>query len=190
MRLFVRCLSALACHPFLLAAQVMLARHFFELLLSGECLTLVQAIHRVASMSNHPDMPTDVSPNNSTNPILAIFLNKEKELRSGWRVALFFLAFVLVIILINGMTQGVAQIIPSLHFLAAGPLPDAPTAVTAEMLPALLSQVYTILAVLIASAVCAHLLERRTLASVGFIFHRGWFKDFALGSLIGALSLS
>lgn len=47
----------------------------------------------------------------------------------------------------------------------------------------------TAAALIIASALCARYLERRTLASVLFKLHRGWLRDLGLGCALGALSI-
>jgi membrane protease YdiL (CAAX protease family) len=40
------------------------------------------------------------------------------------------------------------------------------------------------------SALCARLLERRGLGSVGYKFHPGWWRDFGLGLILGAVTLA
>src|SRR5919205_515893 len=137
-------------------------------------------------MSNHPDRP----PKSVVDSLIAVFINDEKELRSGWRMFLFFLAFALAIMLFKGVTDTLARLIPALRFLGAEPLPDAPVISKARLLAMLIAQVEILAAAFVASAVCARWLERRTLASVGFKLHRGWLKDFGLGSLLGAATLA
>src|SRR5947209_5068510 len=123
-------------------------------------------------MSNHPDGP----PRSFADSFIAVFVNDEKELRCGWRALLFFLAFTLAILFIHGVAATLAKLIPSLGFLASEPLTDAPAASRFRLLSMLIAQVETLAAALIASAVCARWLERRTLSSVGFKLHRGWLK--------------
>jgi CAAX amino terminal protease family. len=137
-------------------------------------------------MSNHPDGP----PKRFVDSLIAIFINDEKELRSGWRVLLFFLAFTLAMIVISGIAATLAKLIPSLRFLTSEPLPDTPTASRLRLLSQLIMRIEPLAAAVIASFVCARWLERRTLGSVGFKLHRGWTRDFALGSLIGAAALA
>ncbi|MEN3333371.1 MAG: protease family protein [Blastocatellia bacterium] len=137
-------------------------------------------------MSNHPDGP----PKRFADSLIAIFINDEKELRSGWRVLLFFLAFTVAIIFIRGIAATLAKLIPTLRFLTSEPLPDAPAASRFRLLSLLITQAETLAAALIASFVCARWLERRTLSSVGFKLHRRWTRDFALGSLMGAAALA
>jgi membrane protease YdiL (CAAX protease family) len=137
-------------------------------------------------MSNHPDGP----PRRFVESLIAVFINDEKELRSGWRVLLFFLAFILAIMFIRGIAATLAKLIPSLGFLVSEPPVDASAASRLRLLSLLIAQLETLAAALIASFVCARWLERRTLASVGFKLHSGWLKDFALGSLLGAAALA
>ena len=108
-----------------------------------------------------------------------IFINDESELRSGWRVLVFVFCFVIVAVLLTGLTMAFAALFPSFDYLRREEL-------------ALLAgnNLSNLAAALIASAVCAGVLERRRLGSVGFKRHRRWLRDFALGSLMGAASLA
>ena len=137
-------------------------------------------------MSNQPEGP----PKRIADSFVAIFVNREKELRSGWRVLLFFLAFVMALIFIRGVADTLAKLIPSLRALAADSPAEGTAADRLRLLATLVAAVETLVAAFIASFVCARWLERRTLRSVGFKFHRGWSKDLLLGSLIGGGSLA
>jgi uncharacterized protein len=137
-------------------------------------------------MSQHPEGP----PSSFADPLIAIFINREKELRSGWRVLLFILAFIAAIIFTRGVAGTLEKLIPSLRFLASEPPADATAGARYDLLGLMIAQVETLAAALIASFACARWLERRTLRSVGFKLHRGWLRHFALGSLIGAAALA
>ena len=50
-----------------------------------------------------------------------IFFNKEGELRSGWRVLIFFILFVFAAILINTLLDGVASVFPAVSNLLRPP---------------------------------------------------------------------
>jgi membrane protease YdiL (CAAX protease family) len=108
-----------------------------------------------------------------------IFINDENELRSGWRVLAFVICFIIVELLLAGLTKAFATLFPSLEYLSRQ-----------ELIHLGVVNVRDLAAALIASAVCARVLERRSLASVGFRLHRGSPRDFALGSLMGAASLA
>jgi membrane protease YdiL (CAAX protease family) len=117
-----------------------------------------------------------------------IFINREGELRSGWRILVFVILFVILLIFLGGLVL-LARLIPSLAFLSFDPgilsLKSAH-----EIINAILNRALLLAAALAASAVCARLLEHRSLASVGYKLHQGWVRDYALGSIIGALSLA
>jgi membrane protease YdiL (CAAX protease family) len=109
-----------------------------------------------------------------------IFFNSDDELRSGWRVLGFLLTGFVAIILLNGLLQGVATLFPSVGNL----LRDH------ALVASFISQILILTAALAATALCARYLEHRSLASVGFKLHRGWWRDFLLGSALGAMSLA
>ena len=118
-----------------------------------------------------------------------IFINNESELRSGWRVLLFFVCILIVAALLTGLGMALATLFPSMAFIFVTPTgPDLPARENLVRLG--VSNVMNLVAAVIASAVCARLLERRRLGSVGFKRHKGWSRDFALGSLMGAASLA
>ncbi len=118
-----------------------------------------------------------------------IFINDENEMRSGWRVLAFLICFIIVASLLTGLTNAFATLFPSLDFLLVER--SGPEYLSRHELIYLgVTNVRNLGAALIASAVCARALERRRLGSVGFRLHRGWPRDFALGSLIGAASLA
>lgn len=118
-----------------------------------------------------------------------IFVNDESELRSGWRVLAFFICFIIVASLLIGLTKAFATLFPSLDFLLVEP--SGPEHLGRHELIYLgVSNVRNLAAAVIASAICARALERRSLGSVGFRLHRRWKRDFALGSLMGAASLA
>ncbi|HXI92056.1 MAG TPA: CPBP family intramembrane glutamic endopeptidase [Blastocatellia bacterium] len=118
-----------------------------------------------------------------------IFINDENEMRSGWRVLAFLICFIIVASLLTGLTNAFATLFPSLDFLLVEP--SGPEYLSRHELIYLgVTNVRNLGAVLIASAVCARALERRRLGSVGFRLHRGWARDFGLGSLMGAASLA
>lgn len=118
-----------------------------------------------------------------------IFINDENELRSGWRVFLFVICLTIVAALLTGFGKAVAILFPSVAFLVTMPAEkDYPAG--EDLVPLGFSTVISLAAVIIATAICARLLERRRLGSVGLMLHRGWLRDFGLGSLLGAASLA
>jgi membrane protease YdiL (CAAX protease family) len=118
-----------------------------------------------------------------------IFINDESEMRSGWRVLAFLICFIIVAALLTGLTKAFATLFPSLGFLLVEP--SGPEYLSRHELIYLgVSNVRNLAAAVIASAICARALERRSIGSVGLRLHRGWRRDFALGSLMGAASLA
>jgi membrane protease YdiL (CAAX protease family) len=119
-----------------------------------------------------------------------IFVNNENELRSGWRVLLFSICVLITAALLTGLGMALAALFPSTAFIFVRPAgPDLPENEGGLLLLGV-SNVLNLVAAVIASAICARLLERRQLGSVGFRPHKGWPRDFALGSLMGAASLA
>ncbi|HST20516.1 MAG TPA: CPBP family intramembrane glutamic endopeptidase [Blastocatellia bacterium] len=118
-----------------------------------------------------------------------IFINEESELRSGWRILIFFILFYLAAILINTLLDGIASVFPPLGNLLRAP--DIEEGASARVFVYhVLGQITNLAAALIATALSARLLEHRSLASVGYKLHRRWTGDFVFGSLIGAASLA
>lgn len=116
-----------------------------------------------------------------------LFINNERELRSGWRVLIFiFLSFVFQLLL-SGFVGTLAVLSPSLRSYLQ---------LSSDAGPSRILVFYTIgstaslCAVLISSALCARLLEHRSLSSIGYKLHEGWVRDFALGLCVGAGGLS
>lgn len=118
-----------------------------------------------------------------------IFMNDESELRCGWRVLAFIFFFILAGLLLTSLTKVFATLFPSLNFLLVEP--SAPEYLSRrELIFLYVNTLRNFSAALIATAICARLLEHRSFASVGFKLHRGWSRDFALGSSMGAASLA
>jgi uncharacterized protein len=135
------------------------------------------------SESQHSEHPA------SGNSLKNLFTNGEGELRSGWRLTVFLLVFAISLQIIGGSVFLLGVLVPALRNLLKAP--DASTASSwVDVLPFGMLNLISFLSVLIANGVCARWLERRSFASTGFQFHRGWLKDFALGSALGAATLT
>ena len=118
-----------------------------------------------------------------------IFMNGEGELRSGWRVLAFFFVFILSASLLTGLTRLFATLFPSLSFLKVEPS-DSEALTSGKLISFFVTNLINLAAAIIASAICARVLERRSFGSVGFRRHRRWLRDFGLGSVMGAASLA
>lgn len=118
-----------------------------------------------------------------------IFMNDEGELRSGWRVLVFFFVFILSASLLTGLIKLFATLFPSLGFLKVEPS-DSEALTSGKLIYFFVTNLITLAAAIVASALCARVLERRSFGSVGFMRHRRWLRDFGLGSVMGAASLA
>jgi uncharacterized protein len=135
------------------------------------------------SESQYPDN------HSSNNSIKALFFNKEDELRSGWRIGIFLFVFIIAAQLIGGSVILLGILVPAFRGLLQ--VSDSTTGSSwEEVLRFGVVNLVSLLSVFIANAVSARWLERRTFASTGFQFHKGWFKDWILGLLLGATTLT
>src|SRR5215468_2469976 len=116
-----------------------------------------------------------------------IFVNDENELRSGWRVLIFFVVSLLTAALLTGLTEGFATLFPSFGYLRESARDRSGSR---EFIYLFVKNLINLASAMIASAFCARVLERRSIASVGFKLHIRWRRDFALGSLLGGSSLA
>jgi hypothetical protein len=108
------------------------------------------------------------------------FLNKHGRLRSGWRVGIFIVAFAVVAKLIE--TILVASI--ALAFESSGE--EALNGYAGFFVQGLI--LFTAAAVV--GWACGALLEELPMRALGWARHKGWLRDFFLGSVIGSLSLT
>jgi membrane protease YdiL (CAAX protease family) len=122
--------------------------------------------------------------------IRKFFINGEGELRSGWRVIVFFIIYIILLSLLSGGLSILVTLIPSLGFLTTGVSQGEEHLDNPELISVGLGQLLNLAAALVASWACARLLEHRSLASIGYKLHRGWLRDFSLGSLLGAASIA
>ena len=119
-----------------------------------------------------------------------VFINEEGELRCGWRIFVFVICFAVAIIVIGGLILSAIEIfIPSLRLTGEPPDPQEHLS-DREVIYLISTSAANLLAVLVATGVCARLLERRSLGSVGLKFHPGWFRDSLLGCAIGGAAIA
>src|ERR1044071_6242382 len=110
-----------------------------------------------------------------------IFMNDEGELRCGWRVLAFVAIFIIAEALLFGMISAFATLVPSLRFVLVAPS-EAGRPGNRELISLGVDNLRNLAAAVVATAFCARLLERRSLASVGFKLHHGWPRDLGLGT--------
>jgi uncharacterized protein len=117
------------------------------------------------------------------------FINDEGELRCGWRVIVFVIMYLAAASLLSGAIRILVTLVPSLDYLLLVPDLADQNLSNRELIYIGVGQLISFAAALAASWAAARLLEHRSLASVGYKLHRGWGRDFSLGSLLGAASL-
>lgn len=122
-------------------------------------------------------------------PALAsnILINKEGEWRCVWRVLAFYISFLLIASLLVALTQTLREIITQSGDL---PVPSETDSSSSNLIAITVERSLLLISAIIASALCARMIERRTLASTGYKFHDGWSRDFALGWALGALTIA
>ncbi len=99
-----------------------------------------------------------------------IFINSERRLRSGWRILIQFLAWLILLIVVQ-VLQGVALYRRDVGMFAAG------------------AGLYILGGLRIAWAL-GRWLDRRRFAEFGFHLDRAWWLDLGVGLVLGAASLS
>jgi CAAX protease family protein len=110
----------------------------------------------------------------------SIFINKYGRLRSGWRLLAFILIFIAIYyLLVTVLRLGFVVVHEVLQ-----PFPHE------EFITDLIYRLGFLLAALGAGYVCARWLEGLPWRSLGLTFHSGWFRDLAIGSFVGLLSLA
>ena len=109
-----------------------------------------------------------------------LFINPVGRLRSGWRVLIFTLVFLILSIL-----MGIAVGIGSKLMIQL-----APDRAVAHYLENLILRSVLLLAALLAGYICTRLLEGLPWRALGLLLHAGWLRDFFIGSLIGIASLA
>jgi membrane protease YdiL (CAAX protease family) len=116
-----------------------------------------------------------------------VFYNDEAELRSGWRILVFLLFCSLAATLLGLVANLTAILIPPAASFLREAEPDS-TGIHA-LVKSGVNFTTLLLALVAGTAVSARLLEGRSLGSTGFMLHKGWYRDFFIGSAIGAVTL-
>ncbi|HWN99739.1 MAG TPA: CPBP family intramembrane glutamic endopeptidase [Blastocatellia bacterium] len=118
-----------------------------------------------------------------------VFINQKAELRCGWRIALFVICLILASMIVAGVLATINLLIPSLP-LTVEPSDPQEYLSGRELTYLITSRAANLVATVVATAVCALLLEHRSFGSVGFKLHRGWLRDCLLGCVIGGASIA
>src|SRR4030095_8913231 len=101
----------------------------------------------------------------------------------------FFFVLIVAALLLTGLAKAFATLFPPLGFLFSEPAVSNDPNVR-EVLSLLAINLWNLAAAGIAGGVCARVLERRSVGSVGFRLHRGWSRDFGFGSVMGIATLA
>lgn len=120
------------------------------------------------------------------DPARRFFVNRENELRSGWRVVIFLILCAAAFLLTSVVTSALAVLFPVLHLSEP---PESAETPGLALFRIGVNSTLALAAVAAATAASARWLERRTFLSVGFQFHPGWLRDLGIGSAIGAATL-
>lgn len=107
------------------------------------------------------------------------FLDEKRHLRSGWRLAIFAVAFLVCVQVSHALILGLLTIVLRRSALDIG---NSLWSVVAGHGSILFSAALVGLA-------CGKLLEELPVRALGCSPHRGWLKNFGLGSALGAASL-
>ena len=108
-----------------------------------------------------------------------IFFNPVGRLRSGWRLLIFLLGFIVLSILS-------AEIVKVLDGLVA----SYSSSPHREAVLAVVSRGGMLVIALAAGFLCAHCLEELPWRSLGASFHKRWFRDLIIGSAVGFATLA
>jgi membrane protease YdiL (CAAX protease family) len=106
------------------------------------------------------------------------FIGKDGHLRSGWRAVFFGVAFLVCARLLEAAASVVER--------AVGGLPGG---FWGEVLPFLIGAVVLFSSATLVGWGCGAIFEELPFSALGWWPHRGWLKNSALGSLLGAASL-
>ena len=115
-----------------------------------------------------------------------LFFNDEGELRCGWRLLVFFVVFLILSSLFT-VLAAISEVVYVVQHAIGGTYADLSPA--QKLAGPFIITIISLFSVILASAFCARLLERRSLASVGYKLHPGWWRDSGLGLILGAVSL-
>lgn len=109
-----------------------------------------------------------------------IFINDVGRLRSGWRLVVFVLTFLVIFFLITTLVR-VAYVLANLLL---------PNATLQQNLQDLAFRIILLSSSLIAAYICTRWLEGLPWRAIGLWLHSGWLRDLLIGSAIGFVSLA
>jgi len=116
-----------------------------------------------------------------------LFINDERELRCGWRVLVFFVIFLILSTVFALFTSVIGGFVSPVGRVIDGTTTYA--SASQKLAGSFIITIVNLSSAVLASLLCARLLERRSLGSVGYKLHPGWGRDSGLGLILGAASL-
>jgi CAAX protease family protein len=108
-----------------------------------------------------------------------ILFNSVGRLRSGWRLVLFLVSFIVLSMLWGSILRTVTALLSSYR-----PLPHP------ELVLEIVFKIGLLVIALGAGFSCAHFLEELPWRSLGASFQKGWFRDLCYGSAVGFVTLT
>jgi uncharacterized protein len=107
------------------------------------------------------------------------FINNAGRLRSGWRLAVFVLIYLVIIFMMTAAVRALYAL--ALHIGPGRTLP--------HLLGDLIFRLIILISSLGAGYACTRWLEGLPCRALGLWLHAGWFRDLIIGSGVGILSL-
>lgn len=109
-----------------------------------------------------------------------LFINAVGRLRSGWRLLIFVLVFIILLVVLGFAAQKLTELTSQLM----------PSRVVAHYLENLVFRLVFLLAALLAGYACTRWLEGLPWRALGLSLHAGWWRYLLAGSLMGVVSLA
>jgi membrane protease YdiL (CAAX protease family) len=109
-----------------------------------------------------------------------LFFNRAGRLRSGWRLGIFTVVLMALMLLVTSLVRvvyGLAMLV-------------SPDATLGSYLEDVVFRILILTSALLAGLICNRWLESLPWRALGLWFHRHWLRDLCLGSLIGIGSLA
>lgn len=111
-----------------------------------------------------------------------VFINPRRQtLRSGWRVVVFFLLALSLAFLFILLMGSALFLLGKLNLAPEG---------TAGWGKLFIGYAFLMASILIATAICLRFLDRRPFWSIGYYFHRRWWRDYLVGTGMAAAMIA
>lgn len=108
-----------------------------------------------------------------------LLFNSVGRVRSGWRLILFLIGFILLSMLWGSVLRTLTGLVSSYR-----PIPHP------ELVLEIVFKSGLLVIALGAGFLCAHFIEDLPWRSLGASFHKGWFRDLFIGSVVGFACLA